>query len=179
MTAKNPPKAAPVAAFTGVVIALLFIASPVVGVHDLSVAQGWAGGSAWARAAIDATNGATRADWVIPLAVVALVLGALLLLTSLRPRRVTHRHVPDDSGSADVWIVPAALGRMAASAAEDVPGVLTARPRATARRMRLNLQTVPGADRDQITEQTTKLVTERLGHLSDLPIKVSVQEVGK
>lgn len=188
MSAKNPPRAAPVAAFTGVLIALVFIALAVVGVHDLVVTQGWAGGTAWARAAIDGTNGVTRADWVIPLAVLALVLGAPLLITSVIPRRVTHRHVPELSGSdeeskgsgsesVEVWIVPAALATMAKTAAEDVPGVVSAHPKVSTRRTRISVTTTPGTDQDQIATLAQQGAAARIGALSDVPVKVDTREV--
>lgn len=186
MSGKNPPKAAPVAAFTGVAIALVFIALAVVGVHDLVVTQGWAGGHAWARAAIDGTNGATRADWVIPLVVLALVLGLVLLVTSVRPRKVTHRHVPQDpasdgaeeeSGMVDVWIMPAALDTMAKSAAEDVLGVSSAHPKVSGRRTRISVATTPGTDQDQIAKSVQQGTEECIGALSDVPVKIYTREM--
>lgn len=178
MSAKNPPKAAPVAAFTAVIIALLLIALAVVGIHDLAVTQKWASGTSWSRTIIDGTNGATRADWVVPLAVVALLVGLFLLVVSFRPRRSTHQHVPDDDDSVDVWIAPAALGKMATNAAEDAPGVLSAHPRTSARRVRISVGTTPGADRGQVVDTVQQLVGERIGALSDRPVKVTTREVG-
>ncbi len=178
MSAQNPPKAAPVAAFTAVIIALLFIALAVVGVHDLAVTQKWASGTSWSRTVIDGTNGATRADWVIPLAVLALLIGLFLLFVSLRPRRSTHQHVPDEDDSIDVWIAPSALTKMVKNAAEDAPGVLSAHPKMSTRRVRVSVGTIPGADRGQVVDTVQTLVSERIGALSDRPIKVHTREVG-
>ncbi len=178
MSAKNPPKATPVAAFTAVLIALLLIALAVVGVHDLVVTQKWAAGRSWSRTIIDGTNGLTRADWVVPLAVVALLIGLFLLFVSFRPRRSTHQHVPGDDDFVDVWIAPAAVANMAKTAAEDAPGVLRAHPKATARRVRVSVGTAPGTDRDQVVDTAQQLVTERIGSLSDRPVKVYTREVG-
>lgn len=179
MSAKNPPKAAPVAAFTAVVIAVLFIGLAVVGIHDLAVTQKWATGTSWSRAVIDGTNGATRADWVVPLAVLSLLLGLVLLIASFAPRRSTHRHVPFDDESTDVWIVPAALAKLAKGAAQDAPGVLSAHPKTSSRRIRVVVQSTPGVDRNRVADVTERLIAERIGDLSDQSVKVSVQEVGK
>lgn len=178
MSSKNPPRSSPIAAATGVVIAVLFIALAVVGIHDLAVTQKWATGQSWSRAAIDGTNGLTRADWVVPLAVVALLLGLVMLLVSLTPRRTTHRHVPSSEGSLDVWIVPAALGKLATGAAEDAPGVLAAHSKVSSRRIRVMVHGTPGVDEGTTVQRAEELVAARIGRLSDLPVKVSVQEVG-
>ena len=176
MSSKNTPRATPVAAVTGLLVAVAFIALAVIGIHDLFVTQGWAKGHAWARGAIDGVNHSTRADWVIPLAVLALVVGLLLLFVSLKPRRTTHQPVAGQDPAAQVWVTPAALSRLAHGAGEDVPGVLSVHPKVSRRRIRVSVRTTPGADRDQITQTATDLVTERIGDLSDLPVKVYAQE---
>ncbi len=178
MSAQNPPKAAPVAALTAVIIAVLFIALAVVGVHDLAVTQKWATGTSWSRTVIDGTNGATRADWVIPLAVLALLIGLFLLFVSLRPRRSTHQYVPDEDDSVDVWITPGALTKMVKSAAEDAPGVLSAHPRVSTRAVRVSVGTIPDADEGQVIDSVQALVDERIGALSDRPVKVHTRKVG-
>lgn len=176
MSTKNTPRTTPVAAVTGLLVAIALIALAVVGIHDLLVTQGWAGGQAWARGAIDGINHSTRADWVIPLAVLALLIGVLLLMVSVKPRRTTHQLMPDDDDSADVWMAPAALSQLAKAASEDVPGVLQADPKVSRRRIRVSLQTTPGADQEQISQTATDQIHDRIGDLSDLPVKVYTQE---
>ncbi|MBO1768333.1 DUF6286 domain-containing protein [Allobranchiibius sp. GilTou38] len=177
MSTRNTPRATPVAAVTGLLVAAALIALAVIGLHDLLVTQGWAAGHAWARGAIDGVNHSTRADWVVPLAVLALLVGVLLLYVSFKPRRSTHQLVPDEDESADVWIAPAALGRLAKAAGEDVPGVLQAHSKVSRRRVRVRLHTTPGAEQDQIVQTATKQIHDRIGRLSDLPVKVDTQEV--
>ena len=176
MSAKNAPRATPVAAVTGLLVAVGFIALAVVGVRDLFVTQGWASGHPWARGAIDGVNHSTRANWVVPMAVIALVVGVVLLYVSFKPRRSTHHQVPGDDMAADVWVAHAALSRLAKAASEDVPGVLSAHPKVSRRRIRVSLATTPGADRDQITETATTQIRDRIGDLSDLPVKIYAQE---
>lgn len=176
--AKNPPRAAPAAAVTGAVVALLFIALAVVGIHDLIVTQGWADGTSWARSAIDGTDGTTRADWVVPLAVLALALGLVLLVVSVRPRRSTHRAAPDREKAGDVWVAPAVLATLATSAGEDAPDVLSADTTVSARRIKVILRTAPNSDRDRAAKAAEHLIVERIGSLSDLPVRISVKEVG-
>ena len=176
VSANKPPRATPVAAVTGSLVAIALIALAVVGIHDLTVTQGWASGHAWARGALDGVNHSTRADWVIPLAVVVLLIGLFLLFVSVKPRRTTHQPVADQDQAAQVWVTPAALTRLAQSAGEDVPGVLDAHSKVSRRRIRVSVHTTPGADRDQISQTATDLVQERIGDLSDLPVKVYTQE---
>lgn len=177
MSSSKPPKAAPVAAFTAVLIAVLFIALAVVGVHDLVVTQKWAAGTSWSRTVIDGTNGVTRADWVIPLAVLALLIGLFLLFVSLRPRRSTHQHVPGDQDVVDVWITPGALTKMVTKAAEDAPGVLSAHPKVSTRAVRVSVATIPDADEGQVIDTVQQLVGERIGALSDRPVKLHTRKV--
>ncbi|UIJ35609.1 DUF6286 domain-containing protein [Allobranchiibius sp. GilTou73] len=176
MSTKTAPRTAPVAGVVGLLVAIALIALAVIGIHDLIVTQGWASGHAWARGAIDGINHSTRADWVIPLAVIALLVGAVLLFVSFKPRRTTYQLVPDEDESAQVWVAPAALSQLAKSASEDVPGVLQAHPKVSRRRIRVSVRITPGADRDQIAQTATDQIHERIGDLSDLPVKVHTQE---
>lgn len=177
LTAKNPPRATPAAAVTGTIVAILLVALAVVGIHDLFVTQGWAAGNSWTRASVDAVDGTTRADWVVPLAVAALLLGLLLLVVSLRPRRTTHRPVADREEAGDVWVTPAVLCALARSAAQDAPGVLHATPKVAGRRIKVALHTTPGADRDRSVTAAEQLIATRIGSLSDLRVQVSATEV--
>jgi len=115
---------------------------------------------------------------LIALAVVALLVGLLLLVVSVRPRRSTHQHVPGEDDRVDVWIASAAVDTVATNAAKDAPGVLSTHPKTSARRARVNGGTTPGAERDQVVDTVQQLVGERLGSLSDRPVKVHTREVG-
>lgn len=176
LTSKNPPRAAPAAAITGSVVAILFVAFAIVGIHDLFTTQGWADGASWARSAIDGVDGTTRADWVVPLAVLTLLLGLVLLGVSVRPRRSTYRAAPDREEGGDVWVAPAVLAQLAKSAGEDAPDVLSASPKVSARRIKVVLHTAPNGDRDRAAKAAGQLIAERIGSLSDLPVRVSVKE---
>ena len=79
--------------------------------------------------------------WMIPAAIVAIVVGVWWVYAALRPRRRTAVAV---TARSSVWIGPADLARLASGAAETVPGVVEARSSATLRKIAVTGKTTVG-----------------------------------
>lgn len=164
------PLALPAAAFTGPLIAVLVLAAGVIGIRDGVLAAGWITGSSWTTAAAEWIDGLVFAGWMIPVAIVAIIVGLLLLVAALKPRRKTAIALNADTS---VWIEPAAVAHIAADAARSVPGVLTAKATATRRTVVVRAQ-VTGDDRSGITSAVTERVKAALEPVSKAP-KVTVR----
>ena len=113
------PRALPAAAWLGPLVALVIIAAGVVLVQE-ALARWGVVTTSWLGSLLAGIDGMRAGTWVVPAGVVLVLVGLLVLLVALKPRRRTHVHV---DGEADLWITPTALTALARDAAEGVPGV--------------------------------------------------------
>lgn len=154
--AGRPPVAAPAAGYVGTLLALLMLGVGAVALRDFAVAMGWLSGSRWTTAAIGTLDGLTCQGWMVPLGIVLALLGLWFSNAALRPRRRTGVAVP---AASSVWIAPAELARLAAAAAETVPGVLGSRASANLRRINVTAD-VTAADDPALKSAITTAIGE-------------------
>ncbi len=159
------PLALPAAGFTGPLVALLLLAAGLVGIRDGIVAAGWIDGSSWTGSAAAWIDGLTFAGWMIPVAIVSIVVGLLLLFAALKPRRKTAVLL---NAETSVYIEPAGIARVAADAARSVPGVLDARASATRRSVTVRAD-VTGDDRSGLKKAIGDQVRAALEPLESAP----------
>ena len=164
------PLALPAAGFTGPLVALLVLAVGLVGIRDGVVAAGWLDGSSWTGAAAEWIDGLTFDGWMIPVAIVSIIVGLLLLFAALKPRRKTAVAL---TAETSVYIEPAGIARVAADAARSVPGVLDARASATRRSVTVRAD-VTGDDRSGLKKAIADQVRSALEPLATAP-KTSVR----
>lgn len=140
MSTRRPRATAPAVWLSGA-LALGLAALGAAAVRDLAVDQGWAGGSSWTRAVVDAVDGLEASTALAVAGGVVALVGALVLVLALRPGRPTHvalRTGPD--AAADAWITPRAVGALARAVADRSSGVLEARTvSVTPRRVRVRV----------------------------------------
>jgi hypothetical protein len=113
------PRARPAAGWLGPLVALVMIAVGVLLVQE-ALARWGVVATSWLGSILTTVDGLTAGTWTVPAGVVLVLLGLLVLLAALKPRRRTHLRV---EGDADLWITPSALTALAREAAEAVPGV--------------------------------------------------------
>ncbi|AYJ47680.1 hypothetical protein [Rhodococcus sp. P1Y] len=94
------PKAAPKATAVAVLLALALCALAVVAGRDALIEFGALTGGTWIAPAIDTLMGTTAQGWMLPAGIAAAVVGLVLVLLTLLPRRKTHRPTESDG----VWI---------------------------------------------------------------------------
>lgn len=117
-----PPKAAPAARPATVLLALGLLALAGAAIHDLLVRAGDIDGPEWLAWAIERIRAVEWQDLVLPTAIIAGVVGLVLIIIAVKPRRVTHLPMPGFSG----WIRPADVARRTTMRARRAPGVLEA-----------------------------------------------------
>ena len=108
--------------------------------------------------------------WMIPVAIVSIIVGLLLLFAALKPRRKTAVAL---TAETSVYIEPAGIARVAADAARSVPGVLDARASATRRSVTVRAD-VTGDDRSGLKKAIADQVRSALEPLATAP-KTSVR----
>lgn len=160
-----PPKAPAAAGYLGAICALGIIALGVIGIHDGIAAAGWISGPRWTHAAVTWVNGQHFHLWMIPVGVVAVVLGLACLYVAVKPRR--HRAVPL-SARTSVYLELSDAARVAAAAARSVPGVTKATARARRRKHTIHAHTT-GADPAAQHAAIADAVTDALAPLAKTP----------
>lgn len=154
----------------GVALALLLVLLGLVVVREALVAAGRVDGEPWLAPLVD------RADGLEPSAVVAIV-GAVLALLGLwlvviaLGRRVRTRVAVTSSAGTTIGLRDVA--RLAASAADDVDRVLSARASATRRAVTVTVTALEG---DDVADTVRAAVAERLTPLvKPLPVRVTTR----
>lgn len=173
MRASKPPVGVGPATPIGVLLSLVVIGLGVVAIRDTLVAAGALGGTAWTTAALESVDGLEPATWLLPLGVVAALLGLVLLVTALRPRPRTSVALEAQTG---VFISPGDVAKLATNAAEGVAGVISASTSATRRKVRVHVRTTGDSSTAQAVREAVK---ERMSALSSTPsVKVTTRDGG-
>jgi hypothetical protein len=159
------PKAGPAAVVTGVLGALVLLAIAVVFVHDALAAAGAISENAWLDAFVEKAKAiSATSTWMIWAGPLAVVVGIVLVVLALKPRRSTHFAVGDNG----VYIGRSDAARLAANAASRTPAVVAADGSAKGRGLRLAVQTV-SADTASVAREAEQAAAQRLGALSPTP----------
>lgn len=167
------PRARPIAVWPGVLAALLLVGVGVVGVRDFIVDRGWVGGTPWVTTVVADLDGQRPHVWVVIVAVVAVLLGLLILFAGLKRARRTHVGVQVD---ADLWLSRGALAELAQSVAHRQEGVVSAT--AEVRRGRkVGVSVVARDDAPVVLATIESAVEDALGDLTPYSYVISVREV--
>lgn len=164
------PVATPAAGIVGAILSLGLIAAGVVGVRDAVVAAGWIDGQMWTKTAAEWIDGLTFENWMIPVGIGLVLLGLWWLIAALKPRRKTAIPV---KAQTSVWISPSDVARIASTATEAVPGVLSTRTSASRKKV-IVTSNVTGADAAAIRIGIAESVRDALSDLKNLP-KITVR----
>ncbi|MBO3086171.1 DUF6286 domain-containing protein [Cellulomonas fengjieae] len=176
MTHVDPPRGFPPAApatragrvaWVSIVLAVALVALGVLVLRDALVLAGRVSGDLWLPPLVDRADGVTPTTAVVVVGVVAALLGLWLVAVALGRRVRTRLDVRSSTGTT-LSLRDAA--RLAASAAEDVDRVLSARASATRRSVTVTVTTLPG---DDVADAVRAAVTERLAPLAQ-PLSVKV-----
>ncbi|WP_226862611.1 DUF6286 domain-containing protein [Mycolicibacterium baixiangningiae] len=169
------PAAPPAAGYVGSLIALLVLALGVIAVRDSAVSAGWLDGRPWTLNTVEWLDGLTYQWWMIPLGVIAILVGLWSVYSALRPRRRTALPL---AARSSVWIGRSDLALVATRAAEMVPGVLGARSSATLRKVTVTVVTTAhdrGRDAQRLKSAVSAAVTNSLESVMAAPPKVVVR----
>jgi hypothetical protein len=147
MTTATAPKQAAGASYLASLMALMLIGLGVVGVRDALLGAGVIDGSLWIPAVLRRFDGLVAGTWLMPVGVVALVLGLFCIALALKPRR---RRTVDVDADSMVYLDVREVARIASVAAESVPGVLGAKTSATRRRVAVRCSVTGPVPHDSI-----------------------------
>lgn len=165
----RPPVAAPVAAIVGVLLALVVIALGLVAIREMLLGANAIAGPDWVASTASWVDGLRPAVWLVPVGVVAVLIGLCWVVAALKPRRRTEVKV---SGAGGVWMRPLDISRAAHATADSVAGTTTALAKTGRRRVTVTV-TATHAEAQSLHSQVAEAVTERLAPLErTLSVKV-------
>jgi hypothetical protein len=156
--------AAAAASRAAVLLAIGVIVLGAIGIRDALIAVEWVGGTQWLPPVIDAVDGLAPAAWMVAAGVVLGVLGVVLMVTAVLPRRRTA--LPLTAQTA-VYLRRADVAKAASAAAREVPGVLDARTTSSRRKAVVRCRAT-GATQE-IREAVVEAVTGELAILQTPP----------
>jgi hypothetical protein len=165
----------------GIVLSIVAVGIGVVGVHDALVHWTRSGswdlvqvhGATWTGTAIGWVENLTPQLWMTFAGAALALLGIWLVVLALKPRRVRGVAV---TSSTYVWVEQSGIGRLAVSAAAQVPGVRSARGSAGRRTVDVTVEAGSG-DSQQLATSVRDAIAARLAPLSRAPkITVSVKQ---
>lgn len=148
-------------------LAVLLVALGVLVVREALVAAGRVDGEPWLAPVVDSVDGLVPSVLVTVVGIVVALLGLWLVGVALGRRVRTRLDVTSSTGTT-IGLNDAA--RLAASAADEVDRVLSARAAATRRTVTVTVTTLEG---DDVVAAVRAAVTERLAPLAQ-PLSVKV-----
>lgn len=160
--APPPVGAGPVPAL-GILLAVTVTALGVIALRDGLAGTGAISGQDWLGTRLASVAELSPAAWMLPVGVLAAVVGVALLLIALRPRRAAATGL---SAAPGVYLGARDLARIAVTAAEDVDGVISAKAAGTHRSLTVTLRTTGAAD---AVEQVRTAATGQLSGLDPTP----------
>ena len=154
-------------AWWSIALAVLLVALGVVVLREALVAAGRVDGEPWIAPVLDSLDGVVPSVLVSVVGVVVALLGLWLVVVALGRRVRTRLDVTSSTGTT-LGLNDAA--RLAASAADEVDRVLSARAAATRRSVTVTVTTLEG---DDVSDAVRAAVTERLSPLAQ-PLSIKV-----
>jgi hypothetical protein len=172
-TPAKKPVAVPAAAIVGVLAALTVIAAGAVAIRETLLATNLSTGTSWLQWVLDKAEVLKPADWMIPAGIAALLIGLVILVAALKPRKTTHLAV----GDAGVWIRGRDAARLANDTATTIDSVTSAATKAKGRKLRV-AATVTG-DAARVREELPTAIAQRLQTVTPQPrirTRITVEE---
>ncbi|WP_187776135.1 Asp23/Gls24 family envelope stress response protein [Antrihabitans cavernicola] len=165
------PRATPAAASVGVLASLLLIAGGVVAIREVLIGAGAIGGARWSPPVVDWIDGLQAQSWMVPAGVGAALLGVILVLLAIKPRRRTHRALLLEG----VFLRRNDLGDLLETAVGRVEGAVAGRATSSKRSAKITVTALPDADTKTVHRDVTDAVAREVAILTPVPnIKVKV-----
>jgi len=174
VVAPRTPTAAPAAVPAAIAIAVGLLALAAVAARELLIARGTISGAPWLRNTFEWLSRLHWEQWLVPVALAALVLGILFVLLALAPRTRTHVPARIGADAPAVWLRPVDVARMCSARAGTVAGVVTAHTTVDRRRATVRIVAAPDRPVDELRSAVTDAVREQLAVL-DRPSKLRVR----
>lgn len=164
------PKAQPVARYVAMVIGLALLAVTVVCARELWLRNSpdvdW---DSWVDPVVLTIGSATFEPWMLPVGILAVVLGALLMWIGVRPRTRTHRRL---DSPVPLWMRPTDIARMTSAQTRRVAGVLTAHSQVSGKTLTVTVS--GGAEDTGLAARVEEKVASLLEELG-LPLSLRVR----
>ena len=169
------PVAKPAARWVALGFGCLLLAVAAVSGREFLVERGAVPGPAWIRNTFEWISRLVWQGWMLPVAIVAVVIGAALLVIAVKPRVGTHLRT---SGRPTLWLRPTDAARLSSWAALHVDGVRRAETIIARRRATVRVRT-DGREPVALSEAVRSAVGKALAELAEpLTVTVTIERPG-
>ncbi|MBZ8177697.1 hypothetical protein GP475_02260 [Corynebacterium poyangense] len=165
------PRANPFARWTTIVIGILLVALAVIAGRDIWVLSSQTTQQPWLKPVFGLFN-ESLPSWIVPASIAAMIIGLILVIIALKPRKRTHRAI---TSPISLWTRPVDISRMASQTARKVPGVSNAHSAVKGSSLSVN---VAGDTTDPSLAERVEAALAPLVNRVDSPkqVKVRVQQ---
>lgn len=168
------PLAAPAARPLAYLLALALLVFTGIAVHDALARTDVIARDELLSGAADSFSGRDWSAYLLPASIAAVVVGLVLLFIAVKPRRSTHVRA---NSTAQIWLRPLDVGRVAALAARRCPGILRASATTTPKQLQITADG-GGPDVDELPDQVTRAVTPIVAAAVEDPPDIRVRLSG-
>ncbi|MEU4396780.1 DUF6286 domain-containing protein [Kribbella sp. NPDC023855] len=172
-TPAKRPVAVPAAATVGVLAALAVTAAGVVAIRETLLAADLITGTSWLQWVLGKAEVLKPAGWMTPAGTAAVLIGLVVLVAALKPRKTTHLAV----GDSGVWIRSRDAARLAGDTATNIDSVISASAKAKGRKLRVTAAAT--GDTVRVRDELTTAIAQRLQTVTPQPrihTRVTVEE---
>lgn len=149
------PSGRPGAAILGAVIGIALLVLCGVAVRDLVLEAGWIDGDPWLGHAAHWSSETAWTSWMWAAAIACIVIGLVLLVAAMKPRRATHLRLTDHDV---LWTRRVDVARRCSAAAQAVAGVDHATTVVTRRKAKCTVIARDSVDRDRVRTVVEEVV---------------------
>lgn len=145
LPAAKPPLRTAAAVTIGILLALLLLGIAVVAIEEAVIRTGLWDGPSWTRNAVTAVDNVAVEPWMAAPLIACWVLGLVLLIVALKPRRRKGSALQAQTG---VYLRRKDLARLAIPALQHIDGLTDLSAKAKRRILHISVTTLTGKDQD-------------------------------
>lgn len=158
------PRAQPSSRIFALTLCLLMFGVAGIAARELWTKRTGTALESWLSPIFELISRAQYQPWMLPVGILAIVVGLIFMFSSLKPRRATHQAL---AGEPTLWVRNVDIARMCTAVAERVPGVAVASTYASPRVVTV---TVTGNSGDEPLPDRVRLaVHDKLAKLAKAP----------
>lgn len=172
------PMASPAVRSCAVIVGVVLLALAAVAGREAWLTSAQVDARSWLQPLVDLMAAGHLDTWMLWTGGAIAVLGLVLIVIALKPRRHTHLQV--SSPTASIWMRAVDIARLSSASARREPGVAAARTQVSKKRKSLKIEVVVNGDIEDpaLPERVRETIGQELSSLqTPAHISVTVEQI--